>query len=199
LKEFVFISKKNEKAFFSPPHPFSPAGLRSPFSSSRPRVSIAGPFPASRLSPAQRPLSLCRVGPVRHPRPRGGLGLSPSPGGARCARRPDSAWPARQGPAPYYKSNAPRPLEPPLNRSRRLSPSQNPSRAAAIVEFRLSSNPPPFRSVPSTTSPLRSFSVVRGISQTASIPPSSSVLFGRALRRRRSAMRRSKLCSARLS
>jgi len=48
------------------------------------------------------------VGPVRHPRPRGGLGLSPSPGGARAAL----AWPARQGPAPYYKSNAPRPLEP---------------------------------------------------------------------------------------
>ena len=133
---------------------------------------------------------LCRVGPVRHPRPRGGLGLSPSPGGARCARRPDSAWPARQGPAPYYKSNAPRPLEPPLTRSRRLSPSQNPSRAAAIVEFRLSSNPSPFRSVPSTTSPLQSFAVVRGTSPTPSLFLSRFLAGALARRSYRSAMRR---------
>ena len=74
------------------------------------------------------------------------------------AARPDSAWPARQGPAPAYKSSTPRPPGNPKPQSS-LRPRKTLDAAAAIVELRPSSNSaatPPFRHASAVFEPSRS-------------------------------------------
>jgi hypothetical protein len=101
--------------FFSlrSPDNFSPA--RSP----RP-VSLAPAQLAAQFAPAfPSLLSLTRG--TRPSSPSSGRVGTPSRVRAPLPAPSDSAWPARQGPAPCYKSNAPRPLEPKTqSRSRRF-------------------------------------------------------------------------------
>ena len=103
--------------FFLSPRPFPAQPITLPFSFSFPAGQKPPPparFPFPSAQPVT-PLFLSPLSPTRGTRP-----SSPSSGRAGTPPRvraplhapSDSAWPARQGPAPYYKSNAPRPLEP---------------------------------------------------------------------------------------